>query len=213
MFLGIAGWARPRAPGDAGPGGPMLPAMTGIDAWVAQQAEPQRTGLARAAAVIRDLLPGAEEATTYGLPAWKVDGSNVAGLACARGHWSYVPFSGAVTETLGEALAGYEVTKGTVRVPADAALPKALVRQLVRARLAELSMVPDSRGVTRDFHPNGALKAKGKMRDGQLHGPWSWWRADGSLMRTGSFDLGRQVGTWTTYDAAGAPVKVTEKGP
>lgn len=187
-------------------------AMTGIDAWVAEQPEPQRTGLARAAAAIRDLLPGAEEATAYGLPAWKVDASSVAGLACARSHWSYVPFSGAVAEALGDALSDYEVTRGTVKVPADATLPKSLVRRLVRARLAELSMVPDSRGVTRDFHADGALRARGRMRDGQLHGPWSWWRADGTLLRTGSFDHGRQVGTWTTYDTTGAPARVTEKG-
>ena len=82
-----------------------------------------------------------------------------------------MPFSGAVTEALGDALSGHEVTKGTVKVPADAALPRALVRQLVRARLAELSMVADSRGVTRDFHPNGALKAKGACATGSCTAP------------------------------------------
>lgn len=186
--------------------------MSDIDAWVAAQPEPQRAGLAAAATVIRALVPSAEEATAYGLPAWRVDGSNVAGLACAAKHWSYVPFSGSVTHALGDALAGYEVTKGSVKVPAGATLPRALVRALIRARLAELSMAPDSKGVTRDFHANGALKAKGRMRDGALHGAWSWWRADGTLLRTGSFDHGRQVGTWTTYDAEGQPAKVTEKG-
>jgi antitoxin component YwqK of YwqJK toxin-antitoxin module len=33
---------------------------------------------------------------------------------------------------------------------------------------------------------------------------------DGSLMRTGSFDHGRQVGTWRTFDRAGDVVKETE---
>ena len=64
----------------------------------------------------------------------------------------------------------------------------------------------DTKGVARDLFPDGGLKAKGRMKDGELHGAWSWWRKDGTLMRTGSFDRGRQVGTWTTYDATGAEV-------
>lgn len=185
--------------------------MPDVDGWVAAQPEPQRAGLARAAASIRAVLPGAQETQAYGLPAWRVDGINVAGLACATKHWSYVPFSGAVTEAMGAALAGYEVTKGTVKVPAGATLPTSLVRRLIRARLAEVAMVPDSRGVARDFHANGRLKAKGRLREGQQHGPWSWWRADGTLLRTGTFDHGRRVGTWTTCDAEGNPAEVTDK--
>jgi antitoxin component YwqK of YwqJK toxin-antitoxin module len=50
------------------------------------------------------------------------------------------------------------------------------------------------------------------MKDGELHGAWSWWRADGTLMRTGSFDRGRQVGEWTTYDTAGHAARTTDKG-
>jgi antitoxin component YwqK of YwqJK toxin-antitoxin module len=42
-----------------------------------------------------------------------------------------------------------------------------------------------------------------------MHGPWSWYRRDGSLMRSGSLDRGRQVGTWRTFDRAGK--LVTEK--
>jgi antitoxin component YwqK of YwqJK toxin-antitoxin module len=42
-----------------------------------------------------------------------------------------------------------------------------------------------------------------------MHGAWSWYRTDGSLMRTGSFDRGRQVGIWRTYDRAGNVVKET----
>jgi uncharacterized protein YdhG (YjbR/CyaY superfamily) len=182
------------------------------DAWIAAQPEPQRSGLAAAAAAVRALLPAATEGTAYGLPAWQVDGTSVAGLACARAHWSFVPFSGAVTEALADRLAAYETTKGSIKVPADATLPKGLITTVVRARLAEISMTPDHKGLTRDFHRTGALKAKGRMKDGELHGSWSWWRADGTLLRTGSFDRGRQVGAWTTYDAAGGPVRTTDKG-
>lgn len=187
--------------------------MTGdIDAYVAAQPEPQRSTLAATAAAIRSLLPRAEEGIAYGMPAWKVDGTAVAGFAGAKGHCSYVPYSGSVTETLADDLAAYAVTKGTVKHPVDAPLPRPLIRCLIQARLAEIAMVPDSKGVVRDLYDDGGLKAKGRMKDGELHGDWQWWRKDGSLSRTGSFDRGRQIGTWTTYDRDGAVVKGTDLG-
>jgi antitoxin component YwqK of YwqJK toxin-antitoxin module len=61
-----------------------------------------------------------------------------------------------------------------------------------------------------DYHRQGSICAKGQMRDDQLHGYWEWYRKDGSLKRSGHFDDGVQVGDWTTYDANGAPYKVTK---
>ena len=58
-------------------------------------------------------------------------------------------------------------------------------------------------------YPSGGLKYTGFLLDGAMHGAWSWFRTDGSLMRTGEFDRGRQVGTWRTYDRAGSVVKET----
>jgi antitoxin component YwqK of YwqJK toxin-antitoxin module len=59
---------------------------------------------------------------------------------------------------------------------------------------------------------NGRVKYTGFMLDGEMHGDWSWYRTDGSLMRTGSFDRGRQIGTWRTFDRSGAVVKETQPG-
>lgn len=56
---------------------------------------------------------------------------------------------------------------------------------------------------------NGGLKYTGFRLEGDMHGAWTWYRTDGSVMRTGSFDRGRQVGTWRTYDRAGTVVKET----
>jgi len=59
---------------------------------------------------------------------------------------------------------------------------------------------------------NGRVKYRGFLLDGQMHGSWSWYRTDGSLMRTGSFDRGRRIGTWRTHDRDGAVVKETDFG-
>ena len=186
--------------------------MNAIDDYLAAQPEPQRSTLAALRSTIAGLLPRAEESIAYGAPAWKVDGgTSVAGFAGFAKHCAYLPFSGAVTETLADELAAYTVTKGSVTFPVDKPLPKTVVKKLVAARLAEVSMVPDTKGIVRDLYPDGGLKARGRMKDGELHGAWSWWRKDGTLMRTGSFDRGAQVGTWTTYDATGAEVSRKER--
>ena len=68
---------------------------------------------------------------------------------------------------------------------------------------------PDGLHVER--HSTGSLRVRGLVVGGRPHGYWEWFRLDGSLMRSGTFDHGRTVGTWTTYDRSGAPYKVTEK--
>ena len=62
------------------------------------------------------------------------------------------------------------------------------------------------------YYANGKVKYRGANLDGQMHGPWEFFRTDGSLMRAGSFDRGRQIGTWTTFDRDGRVVKETEFG-
>ena len=59
------------------------------------------------------------------------------------------------------------------------------------------------------LHKDGSRRARGHMLGGEMHGYWEWFRLDGTIMRSGSFDIGRQVGTWTTYDRSGAPHKET----
>lgn len=63
-----------------------------------------------------------------------------------------------------------------------------------------------------DF-PNGRRKFEGFLLDGEMHGAWTWYRTDGSLLRTGTFKRGRQVGVWRTYDRASQVIKETVFGP
>jgi antitoxin component YwqK of YwqJK toxin-antitoxin module len=61
-------------------------------------------------------------------------------------------------------------------------------------------------------YADGTAKFTGFRLDGELHGGWEWFRTDGSLMRTGSFDRGKQVGPWRTFDRSGRMVKETGFG-
>jgi antitoxin component YwqK of YwqJK toxin-antitoxin module len=58
-------------------------------------------------------------------------------------------------------------------------------------------------------HKDGSVWAKGKMVGSVPNGYWEWFRKEGSIMRSGYFKKGKQVGKWTTYDRTGVVVKVT----
>ena len=60
------------------------------------------------------------------------------------------------------------------------------------------------------FYENGLPRFKGDYLDGEMHGFWEFFRKDGSLMRSGTFERGTQVGVWKTFDRSGNLVKETE---
>lgn len=61
-----------------------------------------------------------------------------------------------------------------------------------------------------EYHKDGTVWAKGKMLDGVCEGYWEWFRNGGTLMRSGYFKTGKQVGEWVTYDGKGKEVKRTK---
>ena len=58
-------------------------------------------------------------------------------------------------------------------------------------------------------HKDGSLWACGKMLNAEMVGYWKWFRKDGTKLRSGYFDQGRQCGEWITYDKTGQIYKVT----
>lgn len=111
-----------------------------VDEYLEAAPEPHRSTLTDLRATLRKVLPGAEETMSYGVPAFKVKGKAVAGYAYSKNHCSYFPHSGTVFPVLAEELRGYEWSKGTLRFPVDAPLPRALVTRLVQTRLTELGL-------------------------------------------------------------------------
>ncbi len=64
-----------------------------------------------------------------------------------------------------------------------------------------------------EYHAAGTIRGRGAMLGDQLDGYWEWYRKDGTKLRSGWFENGRQAGDWTTYDAKGKPYKVTRMKP
>ena len=61
-----------------------------------------------------------------------------------------------------------------------------------------------------DRYDNGKVRFRGANLDGKMHGPWKFFRRDGSVMRRGSFERGKQIGVWRTFDKTGKVVKETK---
>lgn len=109
------------------------------DSYLAALPEPQRAALTALRLRLAALLPQAEEAMSYGLPAFKIGGRPVAGYSAAKGHLGFFPFSGAVMEGLADRLDGWTWSKGGLRFQPETPIPDDLLAALVAARLAELS--------------------------------------------------------------------------
>ena len=61
-----------------------------------------------------------------------------------------------------------------------------------------------------EYHRDGSVHAQGYMKDGVPDGYWEWFRLNGTIMRSGNFQEGDQVGEWVTYDKKGHIFKVTK---
>jgi uncharacterized protein YdhG (YjbR/CyaY superfamily) len=111
-----------------------------IDEYLASLDEPKRSTLERMRTAILEVVPQAEQGLSYGAPAFKVQGKAVAGFAASKDHLSYLPHSGSVVGELGDELAGYRTSKGSLMFAIDKPLPKRLVRKLIATRMRELGL-------------------------------------------------------------------------
>lgn len=64
-----------------------------------------------------------------------------------------------------------------------------------------------------EYHKDGSVWANGKTANDVPAGYWEWFRKDGTKLRSGHFEKGKQVGEWTTYDRQGKVYKVTQIKP
>lgn len=117
----------------------MAQAPRTIDDYLAGLNAVSRAALQRVRRAVHAAAPGVEECISYGMPAFRLDGKLVAGFRAATNHCSYHPMSGDTVAALDAELAAYETSRGTIRFSPRAGLPAALVRKLVKTRIAELA--------------------------------------------------------------------------
>jgi len=99
---------------------------------------PDRDALARVIALARDVVPEAQEGTSYAMPALLYRDKGLLATVRTKKFLSLYPYSGAVIASVHDALTGFETTSGSVHYSADHPLPDDAVRRIVEARRAEI---------------------------------------------------------------------------
>jgi uncharacterized protein YdhG (YjbR/CyaY superfamily) len=133
---GVPGQAKQRS-------APGIGAARDVEKYIERAQEPARSRLKEMRATIREAVPAeAVEIISYKIPAFRLKKVLVWYAAFAE-HCSLFP-TASVLEEFKDELAGFRISKGTVQFPLDKALPTALIKKLVKARVAQSEKVQRS---------------------------------------------------------------------
>ena len=120
----------------SGPKGKVVPKS--VDEYLVRIPEPARSTLSKIRAAIRSVMPPeAVETISYRIPAFKHK-RVVVWFAAFSDHCSLFP-TAAVIQAFKDELKGFSTSKGTIHFPIGKPVPTALVKKLVKARLAQLA--------------------------------------------------------------------------
>ena len=106
-----------------------------VDAFLAALPADQQAALGALRRLIAAEVPDAEEAISYGVPAFRYHGRWLVWYAGAKHHCSFFT-GGQPIDDYRDQLVGRSVSKGTIRFTPDDPLPDDLVRSIVRDRMA-----------------------------------------------------------------------------
>ncbi len=108
-----------------------------IDEYIALLPKDVRDVLEELRKVIREAAPEAEEAISYGMPAFKLKGRGLVYFAAWKSHVGFYPGGPSAIEAFKKELAPFKRSKGTVQFPLDKPVPFDLVRKIVEFRVKE----------------------------------------------------------------------------
>jgi len=87
-------------------------------------------------AAIKAAVPAAEEAISYNMPAYKLNGKVLVYFAAYAKHVGFYPTASPMV-VFADELSKYKTSKGAIQFPLDKKIPAALVKKIVKHRIAE----------------------------------------------------------------------------
>ncbi len=124
------------------------PVASTVDEWLKQLAPDQRVALEKLRVQIRAAAPGAEEVISYGQPTFILHG-HLVGFGAFKKHLSFFPMISVVIDQNADALAGFVTSKGTIQFTPDKPIPAAMVKKIVKARIAQNLEVTSERAAAK----------------------------------------------------------------
>lgn len=105
-----------------------------VDEYIATHPEDVQAILQRVRSTIRKAVPGAEEAISYQIPAYKLHGGSVLYFAAWKQHYSLYPATDQLVEAFKDELAPYtdKINKGTIRFPLSQPVPVKLIARIAK---------------------------------------------------------------------------------
>jgi uncharacterized protein YdhG (YjbR/CyaY superfamily) len=113
--------------------------LKSVDEYIASQPEAVHGLLGRVRNAIRKAVPGAQEAISYNIPVYTLQGGPVLFFAAWKRHYSLYPASGRLVAAFEDDLKPYEVAKGTIRFPLSQPVPVKLIGRLAKFRAKEIA--------------------------------------------------------------------------
>jgi uncharacterized protein YdhG (YjbR/CyaY superfamily) len=108
-----------------------------IDEYLASVNTHHRDALQKVRQTIHVVAPNAEECISYGIPAFRLNGRSLVFFGAWANHCALYPGSSATLKKFRNELRNFQTSKGTLRFPPDKPVPVALVKKLLKARIAE----------------------------------------------------------------------------
>ncbi len=113
--------------------------MSVIDDYITTVDLDKQSALERIRKIGHEIVPNAEEALSYGMPALKTNGKAFLGFNANEKHIGIYPMSGSIVEKMKDQLTMYETAKGSIKVPLNQPISEALLKQLIGQRLEEIN--------------------------------------------------------------------------
>lgn len=108
-----------------------------VDDYLAALAPERRERIDALRRIVREVVPDAEEAISYNMPAFRLDGRFFISFDAFKRHDSLFPASEGVVTGLGVEIRPHLAGRGTLRFPIDRPLPLDLIRRIVEIRVGE----------------------------------------------------------------------------
>jgi uncharacterized protein YdhG (YjbR/CyaY superfamily) len=108
-----------------------------IDEYLATVKPDHRRALEKLRQAIQTAAPNAEECISYGIPAFRLNRRLLVFFGAWANHCAFYPGSAAALKNFPNELRNFQTNKGTIRFSPDKPLPVALVKKLVKTRVAE----------------------------------------------------------------------------